>query len=57
MILQLVRAFSSLRSREEGQTLVEYSLILLMVAVACVTILKLIGTVPPSIFSSVNSDF
>ena len=53
----LMRAFSSLRFREEGQTLVEYALILVLVSTAAFTLLSAIGGFPSSVFSSINADF
>jgi Flp pilus assembly pilin Flp len=57
MLGALKRTFSPLRSDEEGQTLVEYALILILVSVAAITLLTAIGAFPSSVFSSVNSDF
>jgi Flp pilus assembly pilin Flp len=57
MLAPLVRTFAPLRFDEEGQTLVEYALILILVSVAAFTLLVAIGQVPSSIFSSVNADF
>jgi Flp pilus assembly pilin Flp len=57
MIQLLVRAFGSLRSGEEGQTLVEYALILILVSIAAITLLSAIGGVPASLFSTINADF
>ena len=57
MLPPLVRTFAPLRFDEEGQTLVEYALILILVSVAAFTLLVAIGQVPSSIFSSVNADF
>lgn len=57
MFQLLVRTFSPLRFDEDGQTLVEYALILIMVSVAAVTLLAALGAYPSSIFSSVNADF
>jgi Flp pilus assembly pilin Flp len=57
LIQHFVRVFAPLRNQEEGQTLVEYALILLLVATASFTILSAIGNFPSSVFSSVNADF
>lgn len=57
MIQLLVRAFSSLRLHEEGQTLVEYALILVLVSTAAFTILSAIGGFPSSVFNLINHDF
>jgi pilus assembly protein Flp/PilA len=40
----LMAFISRLRSQEEGQALVEYALILSLIAVVCITALTLIGT-------------
>ncbi len=53
----LMRAFWRLRYREEGQTLVEYALILVLVSTAAFTLLSAIGGLPHSVFSEVNADF
>lgn len=53
----LVRVFSPLLSDEEGQTLVEYALILLMVSTAAVALLSSLGVFASSAFSSINADF
>jgi Flp pilus assembly pilin Flp len=53
----LMRAFLRLRSDEEGQTLVEYALILVLVSTAAFTLLSAIGGFPTSVFSEVNTDF
>ena len=57
MIHWLVRATAPLRFDEEGQTLVEYALILVLVSTAAFTILSAIGNFPASVFSQINVDF
>jgi Flp pilus assembly pilin Flp len=57
MIQLLVSTFGALRFDEEGQTLVEYALILILVSVAAITLLAAVGAFPSSIFSSINDDF
>ena len=52
-----LRAFALLRSDEEGQTLVEYALILVLVSTAAFTLLSAIGGFPSHVFSSINADF
>jgi Flp pilus assembly pilin Flp len=52
-----MRAFWQLRHREEGQTLVEYALILVLVSTAAFTLLSAIGDYPAHVFSLVNDDF
>jgi len=53
----LTRAFLNLRYREDGQTLVEYALILVLVSTAAFTLLSAIGGYPSHVFSEVNADF
>jgi len=53
----LARALSSLRFNEEGQTLVEYALILVLVSTAAFTLLSAIGGFPSSVFNLLNADF
>jgi Flp pilus assembly pilin Flp len=57
MIQLLRRAYSLLLFDEDGQTLVEYALILVLVSIAAVTLLSAIGAFPSSVFSSLNADF
>ena len=52
----LVRAYLSFR-REEGQTLVEYALILVLVSIAAITLLAALGSYPSSVFSDINGAF
>jgi Flp pilus assembly pilin Flp len=57
MISLLIRAISALHSDEEGQALVEYALIVLLVALAAITLLSAVGAFPSSVFSHINADF
>jgi Flp pilus assembly pilin Flp len=58
MIQLYVRAISASRFRaEEGQALVEYALILVLVSTAAFTLLSAIGAFPAHVFSSINADF
>ena len=53
----LVRMLAPLYFDEEGQTLVEYALILVLVSIAGITFLAAIGQFPSTVFSQVNADF
>ena len=53
----LMRAFLRLRHDEEGQALIEYALILVLVSTAAFTLLSAIGGFPASVFSEVNAGF
>ena len=57
MLQHFATAARSLHSREDGQTLVEYALILVMVSIAAVGLLAAIGTFSPAVFSQINADF
>jgi Flp pilus assembly pilin Flp len=57
MLLLLIRAISALRSDEDGQALVEYALIVLLVSLAAISILSAVGGFPSSVFSHINADF
>jgi len=48
-------AVAALRDREEGQALVEYALLLSLIAVVSIGILTALGKNVAGIFSSVNS--
>jgi Flp pilus assembly pilin Flp len=50
-------AARSFRRREEGQALVEYALILFLVALAVIGILGTLGGAVSSMFSVLNSEF
>jgi Flp pilus assembly pilin Flp len=57
MLQKLAAAARSLHLEEDGQTLVEYALIMLMVSIAAVTLLATLGAYPSSVFSQLNADF
>ena len=52
--LRIYLAATALRDREEGQALVEYALLLALIAVVSIGILTTLGTSVSSIFSKVN---
>ena len=56
MTQQLVRAFLALRSLDEGQTIVEYALILSLVSVTAIAVLSVIGGFPGFFLSQVTAD-
>jgi Flp pilus assembly pilin Flp len=49
-------AVTALRDREEGQALVEYALLLSLIAVASIAILTTLGHNVSGIFSKVNQE-
>jgi Flp pilus assembly pilin Flp len=53
----ILRAFSLLRTDEEGQALIEYALILVLVSTAAFTLLSAIGDYPSHVFSTIDADF
>ena len=54
--MKMYLAARALRDREDGQAMVEYALILSLVAVAAVAVLSTLGTSISSIFSKINVD-
>ena len=48
-------AIRALQDREEGQALVEYALLLSLIAVVSIGVLTALGTNVSTIFSSINS--
>jgi Flp pilus assembly pilin Flp len=54
---RLTRAFHAWVYREEGQTVVEYALILLLITTVAAAVLGAIGAFPSSVFSSINAGF
>jgi Flp pilus assembly pilin Flp len=52
-----LRSLESVRRREDGQALVEYALILFLVALVSIAILGTLGGAVSSMFSVVNSEF
>jgi len=54
---QILGVFGSARHREEGQALVEYALVLFLVAVVVIGILGTMGTAVSSMLSVVNAEF
>jgi pilus assembly protein Flp/PilA len=53
--VRIALATATLREREEGQALVEYALLLSLIAVVSIGILTALGGQVSSIFSQVNS--
>jgi Flp pilus assembly pilin Flp len=53
----ILRALARLHSDEEGQAIVEYALILVLVSTAAFTLLSAIGDYPSHVFSTINADF
>jgi Flp pilus assembly pilin Flp len=53
---ELAARFQTLRTREDGQALVEYALILALVSVAAVGILSAMGVSIHDILVKINSD-
>jgi len=49
-------AVTALRDREEGQALVEYALLLSLIAVVSIAVLTALGTNVSTIFSNINAN-
>jgi Flp pilus assembly pilin Flp len=56
MIPLLVRALLSLRTREEGQTLLEYGLVISLVSIGALIILDVIGGIPGGFLTQMTAD-
>jgi pilus assembly protein Flp/PilA len=54
-IAGLGASLSELRRREEGQALVEYALLLALIAVVSIAVLTVLGTKVSHIFSKISS--
>jgi len=50
----LVKYFTALKS-EKGQTLVEYALLLVLIAIVVITMLKALGGSTCNVFSTINA--
>ena len=53
LIAYLTGVFSDVKEREEGQTMVEYALILFFISIACIAVLILLGPAVAGIFTQV----
>jgi len=49
----MLKTFKSMVRDEEGATMVEYGLMLALIAIVCITAVKLIGTNLSSLFNTV----
>lgn len=54
LIAYLTVAFSEVKEREEGQGLVEYALILVLVSIISIAALTLLGTTISDVFGTVT---
>lgn len=54
---ELVAAARARLSREDGQALVEYALILFLIAIVCIGVLSLLGTRVSTVLQNVVNDF
>ena len=54
LIAYLTVAFTDIKEREEGQGLVEYALILVLVSIAAIATLTILGTSVSDVFTTVT---
>ena len=54
LIAYLTVAFSEVKEREEGQGLVEYALILVLVSIVSIAALTLLGTTISDVFGTIT---
>jgi pilus assembly protein Flp/PilA len=50
-------ALQSVRDREDGQAMVEYALLLSLIAIVSIAVLTALGTKVSSVFDEINTDF
>ncbi len=55
MLNHFLLRLAALRTRAEGQTLVEYSLILVLIAVASILLLTAVGTDIGEVFTAIST--
>ena len=55
MLLNLYVKFQDLASREEGQDLVEYSLLIALIALVCISGVNHIATAVNTVFNTISS--
>ncbi|MGD0157463.1 MAG: Flp family type IVb pilin [Terracidiphilus sp.] len=54
-ILKLLTKFQGLKNREEGQDLVEYSLLIALIALVCISGVNHIATAVNTVFNTISS--
>lgn len=54
LLMRLYGKVASLRDREEGQALVEYALLLSLIAIVSIAVLTTLGTQVSAIFSKIS---
>ena len=57
MLLGLYVKFENLVSREEGQDLVEYALVVAVIALGCIATMRTVATTVSTSFSFIESSF
>ena len=55
MLTNLYVKFQGLRNSEEGQDLVEYALLVALIALVCITGVKNVATAITTVFSNISS--
>jgi len=57
MLFQMfVKASEWLRSKEEGQTLIEYALLIVLIAIVVIAALVLLGPTVRNVFTNINTN-
>jgi pilus assembly protein Flp/PilA len=54
--MRAVLAFGSARDREDGQAMVEYALLLFLIAVTAIAVLTILGHRVSSLFNEISRD-
>jgi len=55
LVLNLYARFQSLKTGEEGQDLVEYALLVCLVALACITAVNHVASAINTVFNNISS--
>jgi pilus assembly protein Flp/PilA len=56
-VIRLFMAVAAARQREDGQAMVEYALLIFLVAIVSIAVLTVLGTSVSSVFNEITSDF
>ena len=56
LYVKMTEGFKSKFRNEDGQTLVEYALILVLIAIVVIVIMKVLGRTTSNVFSEVSSN-
>jgi len=55
LFLKMLVKLNELKTREEGQDLVEYALLVALIALACITAISKVATAITTVFTNISS--